>query len=88
MEFSRQRYWSRLPFPTPGDPPDPGIEPRSPVLAGGFFISAAPGATEIPNSSSRYSVSLKGGGGRLRSVFEVHSPKTGFMKNQVLITGL
>ena len=28
MEFSRQDYWSRLPFPTPGDLPDPGIEPR------------------------------------------------------------
>ena len=31
MEFSRQVYWSRLPFPTPGDLPDPGIEPESPV---------------------------------------------------------
>ena len=30
MEFSRQESWSRLPFPSPGDPPDPGIEPRSP----------------------------------------------------------
>ena len=29
MEFSRQEYWSRLPFPTPGDLPDPGIEPTS-----------------------------------------------------------
>ena len=31
MGFSRQEYWSWLPFPTPGDPPDPGIEPMSPV---------------------------------------------------------
>ena len=30
--FSRQGYWSGLPFPAPGDLPDPGIEPRSPVL--------------------------------------------------------
>ena len=30
--FSRQEYWSRLPFPSPGDLPDPGIEPRSPAL--------------------------------------------------------
>ena len=30
MEFSRQESWSRLPFPSPGDLPDPGIEPRSP----------------------------------------------------------
>ena len=38
--FSRQEYWSGLPFPSPGDLPDPGIEPTSlasPTLAGGFF---------------------------------------------------
>ena len=32
MEFSRQEYWSRLPFPLPGDLPDPGIKPESSVL--------------------------------------------------------
>ena len=32
MGFSRQDYWSGLPFPSPGDLPDPGIEPRSPTL--------------------------------------------------------
>ena len=32
MEFSRQEYWSGLPFPSPRDLPDPGIEPRSPAL--------------------------------------------------------
>ena len=32
MEFSRQEYWSGLPFPSPGDLPDPGIEPRCPAL--------------------------------------------------------
>ena len=40
LGFSRQRYWSGLPFPHPGDLPDPGIEPvslMSPVLSGGFF---------------------------------------------------
>ena len=31
MGFSRQKYWSGLPFPSPGDLPDPGIEPRSPT---------------------------------------------------------
>ena len=44
--FSRQEYWSGLPFPSPGDLPDPGIEPESlvsPALAGGFFTSAPPG---------------------------------------------
>ena len=42
MEFSRQGYWSRLPFPPPGDLPDSGIEPVSftaPALAGEFFPS-------------------------------------------------
>ena len=32
MEFSSQEYWSGLPFPSPGDLPDPGIEPGSPAL--------------------------------------------------------
>ena len=32
MEFSRPEYWSGLPFPSPGDLPNPGIEPRSPLL--------------------------------------------------------
>ena len=46
MEFSRQEYWSGLPFPTPGDLPDPGMGPTSPVssaLAGGFFTTVPPG---------------------------------------------
>ena len=32
IEFSRQEFWSGLPFPSPGDLPDPGIEPGSPTL--------------------------------------------------------
>ena len=46
MEFSRQEYWNRLPFPPPGDLADPGTEPASPVLpalAGGFFTTEPPG---------------------------------------------
>ena len=46
MEFTRQEYWSGLPLPTPGDLPDPEIEPvspNSPTLAGGFFTTAPPG---------------------------------------------
>ena len=44
MEFSKQEYWSGLPFPTPGDLPDPGIKPTSfasPALAGRFFTTNA-----------------------------------------------
>ena len=43
LEFSRQEYWSEVPFPTPGDLSYPGIEPtslESPALAGGFFTSS------------------------------------------------
>ena len=39
MGFSRQEYWSGLPYPTPGDLPHPGIEPSSPALAGKFFTT-------------------------------------------------
>ena len=45
--FSRQEYWSGLPFPSPADLPDPGIEPISPVLAGGFFIADSPGKSKV-----------------------------------------
>ena len=43
MGFPRQEYWSGLPFPSPGDLPDPGIEPVSPALADGFFPTEPPG---------------------------------------------
>ena len=43
MGFSRQEYWSGLPFPSPGDFPNPGIEPRSPSLVGRFFTTEPPG---------------------------------------------
>ena len=45
MEFSRKEYWSGLPFPTPRDLLDPGIEPtslESPALAGRFFTTEPP----------------------------------------------
>ena len=46
MEFSRQEYWSQLPFPFPEDLPDPGTETASlafPTLAGRFFTIGPPG---------------------------------------------
>ena len=43
MEFSRQEYWSELPFSTPGDFPHPGIKPVSPALADRFFTTEPPG---------------------------------------------
>ena len=43
MGFPRQQYWSGLPFPLLGDIPEPGVEPTSPVWAGGFFTTEQPG---------------------------------------------
>ena len=43
MGFPRREYWSGLPFPSPGNLPDPGIEATYPALAGGFFTAEPPG---------------------------------------------
>ena len=43
MDFSRQEYWSGLPFPATGDLPDPEIEPRSPALQAYSLSSEPPG---------------------------------------------
>ena len=43
MGFSRQEYWSGLPFPSPGDLPNPGIKPRSPTLQADSLLSEPPG---------------------------------------------
>ena len=43
MGFSRQEYWSGLPFPSPGDLPDPGIKPRSPAFQADTLTSEPPG---------------------------------------------
>ena len=43
MEFSMQEYWSGLPFPSPGDLPDPGIKLRSPALRADALTSEPPG---------------------------------------------
>ena len=55
MEFSRQKHWSGLPFPFPGDLPDPEIKPVSPVapaLAGGFFTTEPAGKSVFPTSQA------------------------------------
>ena len=57
MEFSRQEYWSGWPFPSPGDLPNPGIEPRSPTLQADSLPAEAPGKPKNTGvgSSSRSS---------------------------------
>ena len=50
MDFSRQEYWSGLPFPSPGDLPDPGIEPQSPALWADALPSEPQGSPFFPCS--------------------------------------
>ena len=62
MGFSRQEYWSGLPCPPPGDLPDPGIEPASPVfpvLADRFFTTESPGKPLFVVSKTKSSVMLE-----------------------------
>ena len=63
-EFSRQQYWSGLPFPFPGDFPDPGIKPTSPVsptVADRLFITEPPGKPfHIPASEFKpYNIPMR-----------------------------
>ena len=54
MVFPRQEYWRRLPFPSGGDLPEPGIEPASPALEGRFFTTESTGKPTI-----EYSLAIK-----------------------------
>ena len=60
MRFLRQEYWSRLPFPSAGDLPDPGIESESPALADGSFIAepSRKSLKDITSSSYIYVVNI------------------------------
>ena len=53
MGFSRQEYWSGLPFSSPGDLPNSGTEPTSPELAGGFLTMAPPGKPHACDAMSQ-----------------------------------
>ena len=48
MGFSREVCWSGLPFPSPGNLPNPVIKPKSPVLAGRFLMTEPPGKPLFP----------------------------------------
>ena len=61
MGFPRQEYWSGLPFPSPEDLPNPGIEPASPALACGVFTTEAPGKPTLPILPSKQK-GIPGGG--------------------------
>ena len=55
MGFFRQEYWSGLPFPSPGDLPDPGIEPGSPALQADALRSKPPGKPKMLYVTGVYS---------------------------------
>ena len=59
MGFSRQEYWSGLPFPSPGDLPDPGIEPESPALGADALPSAPPGEPKKEKMYRRKNMSMR-----------------------------
>ena len=56
MGFSRQEYWSALPFPSPGDLLDPGIKPRSPTLQADALLSESPGKCQTWREGERREV--------------------------------
>ena len=60
MGFSRQEYWSGLPFPTPGDHPDPGIESAS-LMSPASHMPAALAADSLPLVPPRKSMNWDGG---------------------------
>ena len=65
LGLSRQEYWSRLPFPSPGDLPDPEIEPGSPALQADSLLTELPGnllfpGKYLPKGTNRKEPSLDG----------------------------
>ena len=53
MEFSKQEYWSELPFPSPEDIPNPGIEPGSPALQAGDALPSEPPGKPLKKAEHR-----------------------------------
>ena len=64
MGFSRQEYWTGLPFPSPGDLPDPGVKPRSPALQADFLPLSHQGSPQrvYPEQNMVSAPSVKGKG--------------------------
>ena len=59
MGFSRKEYWSGVPFPSPGDLPNPGIEPGSPALQTDALLSEPPGKPMYLITSPKWEKNLK-----------------------------
>ena len=79
MGFSRQKYWSGLPFPSPGDLPNPGVEPTSPTLQADALTSEPPGKPMAESEEELKSL--------LRKV-KVESEKVGLkQKTKIMASG-
>ena len=85
MGFSRQDYWSELPFPSPGDLPDPGIEPVSLALQADSLLSEPPGKPLIYIDSIMEDINIKWAGDHIGPTFNMWNelrnkpPKEGLM---------
>ena len=60
MGFRRREYWSALPFPSPGDLPNPGIKPTAPPLAGIFFTTEPPEDEGILKGKKQLNIPVTG----------------------------
>ena len=80
--FSRQEYWSGLPFPSPGDLPDPGIEPGFPTLEADALTSEPPGKTryQLQEKKSVRNTNIW----RLNNIFLNNQQVTNEIKREIL----
>ena len=85
ITFPRQEFWSELPFPSPGDLPDPGIKPVSPTVAGRFFITEPSEKTILNTYFSLNSFSCLGLAFSCFLVHKVGRWKLKVKKNRTLI---
>ena len=84
MEFSRPEYWSVLPFPSPGDLPNPGIEPRSPTLQADSLPAEPPGKPFVNHtyqSKFKLSQALIWLGGLMLKFIHFFFPSSGDLPN-------
>ena len=83
MGFSRQEYWSGLPFSPPGGLPNPEVEAVSPALAGRFFATVPPGKPNITYGISQIHLSIKHFFGSQQTILKMLEVK---LQDQVLST--
>ena len=87
----RQEYWSGLPFPPPGDRPNPGIEPtapETPALAGRFFTTEPPGKPYLKIQMGKQMGSRAMGWRSSQQVGYRGTPNTGFSTLKLCVLGL